>query len=161
MELIKCEACGKEISAQAASCPGCGQPVAKTGRRVEVKKKRPTVFYILAGFFFLMALVSLDAPPTAPQGPGMFIVFALIAMGFAGLGFVRKKRGWIVPPHLVRCPNCGYEGPSKLLVKGSGGVELVLWLFLIVPGLVYSAWRMSNKVKICPDCLNEKVVRIV
>lgn len=26
MALVTCEACGKEISAAAASCPGCGHP---------------------------------------------------------------------------------------------------------------------------------------
>jgi hypothetical protein len=30
MPLIKCPACGKDVSTQAASCPNCGHPVAKS-----------------------------------------------------------------------------------------------------------------------------------
>ena len=28
IELIKCPACGKEVSSQAINCPNCGQPIA-------------------------------------------------------------------------------------------------------------------------------------
>lgn len=31
MPLIKCPACGKDVSTQAASCPNCGHPLAKSG----------------------------------------------------------------------------------------------------------------------------------
>lgn len=50
------------------------------------------------------------------------------------------------------CPNCGFEGTPKLITPGSIGVEIVLWLFLLVPGLVYSIWRVSNKHQVCPVC---------
>ncbi|MBW7903001.1 MAG: hypothetical protein H3C26_16080 [Rhodocyclaceae bacterium] len=31
-------------------------------------------------------------------------------------------------------------------------IELVLWLCVIVPGLVYSIWRLSSKYDACPSC---------
>jgi len=56
------------------------------------------------------------------------------------------------------CPNCGFEGTPKKMTPGSIGVEIVLWLFLIVPGLIYSVWRVSNKKNVCPNCGNENLM---
>ena len=33
MALIKCGECGKEVSDKAASCPGCGAPIAEPSTR--------------------------------------------------------------------------------------------------------------------------------
>jgi hypothetical protein len=40
MPLIKCPACWKEISAQAASCPNCGHPLAKSDANEPQRKSR-------------------------------------------------------------------------------------------------------------------------
>ena len=37
MALIKCHDCGKEISNQAASCPGCGYPIASKPTSVKIR----------------------------------------------------------------------------------------------------------------------------
>ena len=50
------------------------------------------------------------------------------------------------------CTNCGHKGEPKLITKGSILIELVLWLFLIVPGLIYSFWRHTSRYKGCPTC---------
>ena len=50
------------------------------------------------------------------------------------------------------CAICGYQGQPKLKNKGSIGVELVLWLFLIVPGMIYSVWRHTSPYKGCLTC---------
>ena len=50
------------------------------------------------------------------------------------------------------CTICGYQGKPKLKTKGSIGVELVLWLFLIVPGMIYSVWRHTSPYKGCLTC---------
>lgn len=50
------------------------------------------------------------------------------------------------------CRNCGYQGPPKRMVRGSFAVELLLYLFFIVPGICYTAWRLSNKYTACPQC---------
>jgi ribosomal protein S27E len=36
--------------------------------------------------------------------------------------------------------------------RGSGWVELVLYLFCIIPGIIYSAWRRGGDTKVCPKC---------
>jgi predicted RNA-binding Zn-ribbon protein involved in translation (DUF1610 family) len=50
------------------------------------------------------------------------------------------------------CPRCGTVAKSKQLTPGSGGIEIVLWLCFILPGLIYSLWRASSKFETCPAC---------
>ena len=50
------------------------------------------------------------------------------------------------------CPNCGSVAIPKRYIKGSFLIEILLWLLLIVPGLIYSVWRMTSRYKGCPAC---------
>jgi hypothetical protein len=50
------------------------------------------------------------------------------------------------------CTQCGYVGVSKSKHKGGCGVEVLLWLFFIIPGIIYSIWRASSKQQVCPMC---------
>ena len=50
------------------------------------------------------------------------------------------------------CSNCGYVGKSKSVTKGSTLIELFLWLLFIIPGLLYSLWRLSSRYQACPKC---------
>jgi hypothetical protein len=50
------------------------------------------------------------------------------------------------------CPNCGFEGKPKRVTKGSILIELFLWIFLIIPGLIYSLWRLTSRYDACPQC---------
>jgi hypothetical protein len=56
------------------------------------------------------------------------------------------------------CPNCGFEGKPKRVTKGSILIELFLWIFLIIPGLVYSIWRLTSRYDACPDCTAPNMV---
>ena len=50
------------------------------------------------------------------------------------------------------CPNCGHRGGPKRRVKGSFFIELILWLCFLVPGMIYSVWRLTTKEFVCPQC---------
>lgn len=50
------------------------------------------------------------------------------------------------------CPHCGHEGRGYWIRPGSGGVEAVLWLMFIIPGLLCSFHRTSNSYRGCPKC---------
>lgn len=58
------------------------------------------------------------------------------------------------------CTACGYAGKRKKMVKGSIGIELVLWLFFLIPGLIYSLWRLSNVYYICPSCQAQNIIPV-
>ena len=50
------------------------------------------------------------------------------------------------------CTVCGNIGNPKKVVKGSFLIEIILWLFFILPGIIYSIWRLSTKSKACSKC---------
>jgi hypothetical protein len=50
------------------------------------------------------------------------------------------------------CPNCGSVGYPELRKSGSTFVEVMLWLFFLVPGIIYSIWRASTKGLVCSTC---------
>jgi DNA-directed RNA polymerase subunit RPC12/RpoP len=82
----------------------------------------------------------------------------VIVLGIVGLILFFVIQSRIEP--IIRCTNCGYEGKAKKFVKGSLAVEIVLWLLIIVPGLIYSVWRLSTKYWGCPKCEWRNVVKI-
>lgn len=50
------------------------------------------------------------------------------------------------------CSTCGSEGPTQTSTKGSIWLEIVLWLCFIVPGVIYSVWRLTTRHKVCASC---------
>ena len=54
-----------------------------------------------------------------------------------------------------RCTGCGHETalPKQ---RGSLAVEIILWLFYLVPGLLYHYWRKGGTT--CPACNKELLV---
>lgn len=54
-------------------------------------------------------------------------------------------------PALI-CSTCGHFGPAVTTTPGSFLIELVLWLFFLLPGLIYSIWRLTNKKTGCSAC---------
>ena len=60
----------------------------------------------------------------------------------------------------IKCPNCQYEGKGKVITKGSLLLEIILWLFFLVPGLIYSVWRLSTRYLGCPRCEFKHVIKL-
>lgn len=58
----------------------------------------------------------------------------------------------------IHCVECGYEGIPQRHTPGSFLMELVLWLIFIIPGLIYSIWRVSNRRHRCPSCRSDRWV---
>jgi len=56
------------------------------------------------------------------------------------------------------CTNCGNIGPSKRHMPGSLLIEIVLWCFFIVPGLIYSLWRHSASKPSCAKCGSQQII---
>lgn len=54
--------------------------------------------------------------------------------------------------HRVFCTSCGSVGKPRVRNRGSSAIEILLWLFLIIPGLCYSLWRMGRKDSYCRTC---------
>jgi ssDNA-binding Zn-finger/Zn-ribbon topoisomerase 1 len=56
------------------------------------------------------------------------------------------------------CADCGVTSNGKMRTKGSFLMEIVLWLCLIVPGLIYSLWRLTTKERVCPSCDSKALI---
>jgi hypothetical protein len=56
------------------------------------------------------------------------------------------------------CTVCGYLGKPKQHTKGTFAFEVVLWFLFIIPGLLYSLWRITNKYRACPKCNSTAVI---
>ncbi|UCE05495.1 MAG: hypothetical protein JSW07_18080 [bacterium] len=56
------------------------------------------------------------------------------------------------------CRNCGYEGSAKTMTKGSIFIEMILYFCFIIPGLIYSMWRVINRYKVCPKCRTPNMI---
>lgn len=56
------------------------------------------------------------------------------------------------PKHEAFCKTCGHTGEPVTRAKGSIGTELLLWLLFIVPGVIYSIWRLTTKHEACQKC---------
>ena len=50
------------------------------------------------------------------------------------------------------CMQCGTDGAPATVTKGSIGIEIVLWLCFLVPGLIYSLWRLTTRHRACATC---------
>ncbi len=58
------------------------------------------------------------------------------------------------------CSQCGNVSSSQTAIKGSLGLEIVLWILFIIPGVIYSVWRSSSRYKVCPSCKSTSLVPI-
>lgn len=58
------------------------------------------------------------------------------------------------------CENCGKRDTPNKMQKGSLLIEIILWLIFIIPGLIYSFWRMSTKFNACPSCKKDTMIPI-
>lgn len=58
------------------------------------------------------------------------------------------------------CTTCGTQGLPKTRVKGSFAIELLLWICCLLPGMIYTAWRLTTKEKVCRVCQANTLVPI-
>lgn len=56
------------------------------------------------------------------------------------------------------CRNCGTQGEPKTRTKGSLIMEIMLWVCFLLPGMLYSVWRLSTRAKVCGGCDSTELV---
>jgi predicted nucleic-acid-binding Zn-ribbon protein len=56
------------------------------------------------------------------------------------------------------CNQCGSVVYPEKQIKGSFAIELFLWLLMILPGVIYSVWRLTTKQWGCPKCGNPNLI---
>lgn len=58
------------------------------------------------------------------------------------------------------CTTCLTVGVPQRRARGSLLLEIVLWLCAIIPGLVYSAWRLSSRRRVCRACGGKELIPV-
>lgn len=102
--------------------------------------------------------VTAVAVPESGSSAGFpFIAFLVIVGGLAALVMAMRGSAGVSGPAMY-CTTCGHEGPAKTVTRGSIAVEIILWICFLLPGLVYSVWRLSSKYKACTSCGSRTLV---
>ena len=58
------------------------------------------------------------------------------------------------------CTECGSRIFPVKHTRGSLAMEILLWLLFIVPGLIYSMWRLTTRRLVCPKCSSDKFIPV-
>lgn len=58
------------------------------------------------------------------------------------------------------CQRCGTAAEPDEVTRGSIWIEVILWLCFLVPGLIYSFWRLSTRQDACAKCGSTDLVPI-
>ena len=58
------------------------------------------------------------------------------------------------------CRNCGAIGDPVKKTNGSFMIEIVLWVCFIVPGLIYTLWRLTSKIDVCRSCGGDQLIPV-
>ena len=56
------------------------------------------------------------------------------------------------------CSRCGTVGEPAREIPGSFALELLLWLLFILPGLIYSVWRLCSAKDACIRCGDPRLI---
>lgn len=58
------------------------------------------------------------------------------------------------------CTVCHSVGRPRTETRGRFLIELALWLFFLVPGLIYSIWRLTTRRPVCGTCGSPAIVPV-
>lgn len=76
----------------------------------------------------------------------------VIVVVFAAIALSKRLGGSAGARDEMLCTRCHAQGKPETGIKGSLVIEIVLWLLMIVPGLLYTLWRSSSKFPVCAAC---------
>lgn len=58
------------------------------------------------------------------------------------------------------CAACGTVGEAKTVTRGSLLIEIILWLCFLIPGLIYTVWRLTTRGRACASCSSSELVPV-
>lgn len=88
---------------------------------------------------------------------GLDTTGSIIAVTILGLIGVSIFARIAADPGKYICKNCGSQERTKSITRGSIAIEIVLWLLFILPGVIYSVWRLTTRRRGCRSCGGEVI----
>lgn len=122
------------------------------------RQSGPTQFVLLValGGAAYLAYKHWDAVrPFASFLVGLTVL--LIVVAAAASSASNRVRG-IPTGDRMACTSCGHVGPTKTHTRGQFWVEVFLWLLLLIPGIIYTVWRLSSRTPACAVCGSTQLV---
>ena len=58
------------------------------------------------------------------------------------------------------CTQCGNVGYGKTITKGSIIIEFLCYCMFIIPGLIYSIWRLTTRYTACKVCESKDIIPV-
>lgn len=86
------------------------------------------------------------------------ILALLCYMVFKGVTGLFSGRGEVSRSGSMICQSCGTRCEPRTITKGSLGIEVILWICFIIPGVLYTIWRLTTRHKGCPKCGSASVI---
>jgi len=76
--------------------------------------------------------------PHCGQGTGETVIAVA-----AGVSYPRSAR---------YCVTCGTVGKPKTHTRGAFLIEILLWFCFLLPGMLYTLWRLTTRAQVCRAC---------
>lgn len=70
------------------------------------------------------------------------------------------QRAAEIPAKTLICTSCGAVGNVKNHTPGSIWIEILLWCFFLVPGLIYTIWRYTQRGRVCAACGDKRLIPV-
>lgn len=109
-------------------------------------------------FLVLFGLIGFSGAVSARPVSAIGLIVALILIAPGALlirsGLRRRRPPAALPEQMDArlCTACGLVVTPKRVMAGNTLAELVLWFAGLLPGLIYSIWRLNSRHVACPSC---------
>ncbi|MFA6204416.1 MAG: hypothetical protein WC710_14655 [Gallionella sp.] len=93
----------------------------------------------------------------------LFALLFIVGLAYAAYSIIAglfKPNGQISDSANTICTHCGTRGSPKRITRGNLATEIILWICFIIPGLIYSIWRLTTKQDVCPSCEQPGMINI-
>ena len=104
--------------------------------------------------------LAMAPPPGESDGGGLIGFLPMIIFFGLIIGLIVSISSRRSPKTSKVCKNCGFTGLPYRKTKGSLLLEIVCWLLLIIPGIIYSFWRITTRHDACPSCHSSDLIPI-
>jgi hypothetical protein len=96
-------------------------------------------------------IAELNGPDTLIVGLFVFAILGLIT--WMGVRANKASKEYL-------CKSCGTKGKAATVTPGSFLIEVVLWFAFIVPGILYSLYRVTKRHNACPVCKSRDIIPV-